>query len=446
MKRNTLIRTVTVVWMGTCVAGAASQEPSLREILERLERVERENRELRQEMQALKSELAATARDTGKPSPVEDRLAVVETRVEEQAQAKVEAAQKLPVRITGMALFNAFHNSRNAGSHEQNPLIATESPGARTAGASVRQTVLGLEFESPKSLWGAAVRGSMFGDFFTEYSGYSAHPRLRTATLELAWRNTSLTVGQDKPLVAAREPNSLAQVGYGPLSYSGNLWLWAPQAKLEQRMQWAPGLKAKAQLSLLQTAEEYSYTSAQTPALEQHRPALQGRFEVAYEFAEDRRVAFAPMFHRSTTHIAQSSVDSYLWGFDWAVDPLPKVVWTGTFFKGQNLGGIGGLRQGVYITRSGRPVAVGSYGGWTQLTILPTSRLTLNLMAGQQDDRNSDMFYRGIAKNASYAGNLMFRIAPNVLLSFETSQVRTTYFTTGVRRNNHYDLAVAYLF
>ena len=42
--------------------------------------------------------------------------------------------------------------------------------------------------------------------------------------------------------------------------------------------------------------------------------------------------------------------------------------------------------------------------------------------------------------------NFFYKLAPNVTASFETLQIRTTYLTFGNRLNNHYDLALAYLF
>ena len=61
--------------------------------------------------------------------------------------------------------------------------------------------------------------------------------RLRVATVELDWGSTNLLVGQDKPILSPREPNSLAQVGVSPLTGAGNPWLWQPQARLEHRFQ-----------------------------------------------------------------------------------------------------------------------------------------------------------------------------------------------------------------
>ncbi len=40
----------------------------------------------------------------------------------------------------------------------------------------------------------------------------------------------------------------------------------------------------------------------------------------------------------------------------------------------------------------------------------------------------------------------MYRVAPNVIVSLEGGQVRTAYYQSGNRLNDHYDLAIAYLF
>jgi hypothetical protein len=115
-------------------------------------------------------------------------------------------------------------------------------------------------------------------------------------------------------------------------------------------------------------------------------------------------------------------------------------------FGGKNIAGLGALRQGVLVLAPGQIRPVGSLGGWSQFTFLATRRVTLNLFGGQQDDRDSDLPAGGLGKNQAYGGNLMLRIAPNTILSFENLRTWTSYTGLGTRRNNHYDLAIAYLF
>jgi hypothetical protein len=118
---------------------------------------------------------------------------------------------------------------------------------------------------------------------------------------------------------------------------------------------------------------------------------------------------------------------------------------TGTFFEGQNVGVVGGLRQGVTIL-GGLARAVQATGGWAQLKIRIAPRLSMNLYGGQESDRSSDLQAGEISRNLGYAANLMYRLGTNILTGFEASQVRTTLVGTGTRLNQHYDLAIAYLF
>ncbi len=94
----------------------------------------------------------------------------------------------------------------------------------------------------------------------------------------------------------------------------------------------------------------------------------------------------------------------------------------------------------------GEVIPVHAVGGWAQVKFHLTPRATLNFYGGQEDDRNRDLTPGGISKNLAYAGNFMYRIGSNILASFESSQVRTTYLFSGTRIFPHYDLAIAYLF
>jgi hypothetical protein len=89
---------------------------------------------------------------------------------------------------------------------------------------------------------------------------------------------------------------------------------------------------------------------------------------------------------------------------------------------------------------------VGRGGGWGQLTLHALPRLDFHLFTGQVDDRNYDLGAGAIGKNLLFGGNAYFRLAPNVLIGMEASQVRTMYLGQRVRINNHYDLALAYMF
>ena len=439
---------------------AAQQKSDLQLILERLDQVEQENRNLAQEVRLLREELAASraigpqasqpaeSAPPAAPGPIEERVAVAEHRIEEHAQTKVESSQRFPVSLTGMALFNAFLNGRASGG-QQNPVIASPADSSSAGGASLSQSVLGLKFQGPQVLGGGQVNGSLYMDFFGGSSSSLNHLlRLRVATIQVDWKNQSIAAGQDKPILAPREPNSLAQVGVSPLTGAGNLWLWGPQVRFEQRFSFGDEAGLRAQLGVYQTSElAYGARGGESFAPPSPpRPALQGRFEFWRQFSGHRQIEIAPGFHTSSTHVAGDSIPSNLFSVDWLIQPLQKLQFSGAFFQGQNAAGVGGLRQGFTVFSNSREVAIGTTGGWAQLSIQASKPLSFNLYGGQESDRPSELLAGDIRRNLAYAANLMYRLGPNVLLGLEASQVRTNYFLRPNRLNNHYDLALAYLF
>ncbi len=422
----------------------SQSQPDLKQILEKLDRLDRENNSLRQELRALREELHATVAPDS-----EERLAVQERRTAEQAQTKVESSQRFPIRLTGMALVNAFINSKQNGGVDY-PTIAFLGRGSGTGGATLRQSVIGLDYHGPAAFWGGTVRGSLYMDFF----GATSLPnneliRLRTAAIAIDWDSRTLMAGQDKPIFAPRNPDSLAQVGVAPLAGSGNLWFWEPQARFEQRFKLGEQLMLRAQAGVVQNSEFLANVPASFAAtLERYRPGAEGRFEIAYGSETGRRIEIASGFHYSATHVAGTSVPSNVVSLDWLLAPADRLEFTGAVYSGQNLAhfGLGAIRQGFTVIGPRGVLPIHAKGGWGQLTLRATSRLSFHLLGGIHDGRNRDRLPGDIADNHSYGGNFFYHLAPNVILSFEALQTRTKYLGPSLRWNNHYDLAVAYLF
>lgn len=417
-------------------------QPELQQILNRLEKLEQENRNLAAEVHSLRQELAASRpQPAGQTPPLEERVAVEEQRIDDLAQTKVEAAQKLPISLTGMVLFNAYLNGRNSTGREY-PGFAGPNPGSAGEGATINQSILGLRYSGGEIPGGGKVTASLFMDLS------SGNLRLRTGSVNVDWGDTSLLVGLEKPIVAPREPVSLARVSVSPLTGSGNLWLWGPQASLEQRFHFGEQSGLRAQVGVYQTSEPTARATLQdyAVALAGSRPALEGRFEFWKQFDSQARLEFAPGFHVSTTHVAGQSVASRLLTLDWLIRPVSHVEFSGAFFAGENAAGLGGLRQGFTVFGIGRAVPIHALGGWGQLSLIATKRLTFNLFEGQENDRRMDLLIGDINRNVAFGANLIYRLGPNVLAGFEASQTQTTYVGSGVRLNNHYDLSLAYLF
>ncbi|MFN7921868.1 MAG: hypothetical protein U0Q16_17335, partial [Bryobacteraceae bacterium] len=409
---------------------------SLDQVVERLDRLEKENRSLRDEVSQLRRELdsirgapappasppAEAAEQAPSVQTLDERLTVQERRTDEQAQSKVEAAQKFPVKLTGMLLANMFHNGPSAAGVDT-PTTSARANGRQTGGITLRQSILGMQYTGGKTLLGGQVKGSLFMDFFEGTSETTVfYPvRVRTGSVELDWSSRSLSLVLDKPLFSQRDPNTFSYSGVSPLTAAGNLWRWQPQVRFEQRLG-NETTSGRAQLALVQTSEEVNFPAAVTN-FERRRPGLQGRFELAHRFGEGRRIEVAPGFHVSQSHALGQDYGSHLASVDWLFAPMSKIEFSGLFWTGENIHHFGALRQSFRLDGT-RLVPVQSKGGWSQVSFPFTSRISLNLFGGIHDDRNRDLARNAIGANRAGAANIMFRIAPNLIMSIEAMQIR----------------------
>ena len=448
---------------------AGQQTPEIERILERLDKLEQENHALTAQVQELKNELAArrasadatpesaavtihengagaTSENASVAPTTEERVDIIQSRVEEQAQTKVEASQKFPISLAGMALFNAYVNS-SLNNGQEYPTSAPLTQGQESDGATLRQTIIGLEYRGPQTFLGGTVHGSIYMDFFTGGINFNSMFRLRTGSIHLDWKTRSVMAGIDKPIFNPREPASLAQVGVSPLTGAGNLWLWVPQARVEQDIAFTGSTGVRLVTGVIETHETSPYDNSATTAVEPNRPGIEGRYEFYHNMGEGRRIEIATGFHDSTTHADGFSIPSHVLSFDGLYKPDKWIELTGVFFTGQNVSNLGtGSINNGYAIYYNRAYAIASRGGWSQLTLHAARRLDFHLFAGMQYYESRVLGEGDATRNDQYGVNLFYHLAPNVIFGPEISQIRTLYLTNGTRLVNHYDIALAYLF
>jgi len=197
-----LLSLAAIAWPVTL---SAQTNPDLTRILERLDRLEQENRALAAEVKSLRAELAASRETQGgttvsvaEAPPVtpttDEKVDIQQSRIQEMAQTKVESSQKFPLRVTGMALFNAFMNSKQSGGVDYPVVAAATGPGHDSA--TIRQSIVGLEFNGPTAIWGGKVQGSIYADFFSGANNSAI--RIRTASIEVDWKTRTIAAGLDQ--------------------------------------------------------------------------------------------------------------------------------------------------------------------------------------------------------------------------------------------------------
>ncbi len=230
-------------------------------------------------------------------------------KVNEQYQTKLESASKYRVRFSGIVLFNLFGNS----GYPDNADVPTwvlrpdpmDSPGS--VGATLRQSILGFEVFGP-DLFGAHSSGNVNldfgGGFPATYNGVnSGVVRLRTAAVRLDWKDTSVIAGQDGLFLSPQSPTSFASLIVPALTYSGNLWSWTPQLRIEHRFEFSNHSNVSLQGAVLdpltgETPNNFSYVWYRAPDAgeESRQPAFAARIAYSHPLlgrtftAGDRRL------------------------------------------------------------------------------------------------------------------------------------------------------------
>jgi hypothetical protein len=391
---------------------------------------------------------------TGELETIHEQLDMLAAQVKQHDQIKVETASKYPLRVTGLTLFNAYNNAGVVDDSDLASYALARFPGGShgSGGATLRQTIVGLEANGP-NLAGAQTSASLNIDFFggtsTSNSGYSAtagYVRIRTGDLTLDWQNTTLQAGYFEPLITPRAPTSYAVVAHPALAASGNLWAWAPQLRVEQRLPFG----AKHALALeggliYPAASNYSNSQLTSPVSAARHPGAEGRLS----YRADRSPNASPSA-LSFGVSGYSASQFYTGGFhihSWAVTGdynIPLTRWldlSGEAYRGTAIGALGGgsyndvLFANDYQTTAAVVRAVAAAGGWTQLKTRFTSRLEANAMYGIDDSfkRNLDdivlssstNFLANTSRNQTFGGNLIFRPKAALVFSPEYRHIET---------------------
>jgi hypothetical protein len=367
-------------------------------------------------------------------------------RIEEQQQTKVESESRYRVKISGLVLMNAFSN-RGAFDVADLPKLAIASESSGSVGASVRQSILGLQVFGPK-LAGAATSASISADFFGGYPAQQPYGttlglvRLRQASARLDWTDTSVTIGQETLFISPLSPTSYATLAEPAFSYAGNLWAWTPQVVAEHRFHTSEetffslsgGLLAPLTESL---AENATYPG---PGERSRRPAF------------GSQVAFNTKAFGNPLTVGVGGYASHLnYGYghetdSWAVTsfwriPLGSVVeLSGEVYRGKAIGGLGG---GIWqsVVYDGDPGSQGTsiralnaLGGWTQLKFRVHPKWELNSAIGDDNVFARDLewapelvggYMAPLARNRAAFGNVIYRPKSDLLLSVEYRKVWT---------------------
>ena len=455
MKRSIGLAGLLAAVMTMSAAPGLAQPPATVESLaQRLAALEAQNAALRDELTAIRKELESVK--PASPEQLQEKVELQAGQLAEQAQVKVEGTQRVPIRLTGMLLFNYFRNGPHGGSTTDYPGIPQIARAPVNIGAGLRQSVFGLDFQQPQGAFGARYAGSLLFDLGGQGSNPAIAPnlpRLRSGSLEGQWKRRGFLVGQEKVIFNPRDPNSLAQVLFGEMIGTGNLYGFRPQVRYEERIPMGAANEVRARIGFVQTQEDYpsSIQAEFLPSLELKRPSIEGHVQFRHALDERRRFEAAFGFHKSSTHIAGTSIPSNIVSVDWFLNPIARVEFSGAAFSGQAIPLSGRRQSFVTVVRPApdviRVIPIRMEGGWAQLALLVAPRFTVNLTAGFEDPRDTDVVLVDmVTRSTGAALNTFYRIAPNIVVGFEAAQMHAHYKGGQQPRNNHYNTYLAFIF
>lgn len=393
----------------------------------------------------------ATASSEQRLTAVEETTQLLQNQLGTQYQTKVESASKYRVRFSGLVLFNMFGNSGSVDNMDV-PTYAAPSGtygATSTFGATLRQSELGFEVFGP-TFHGAKTSGQVQFDFGGGFpagalDGVSTGiVRLRTASARMDWQNTSIVAGQDELFISPNSPTSFASLLTPSFGYSGNLWAWTPQVRVEHKF-----TLNDDQNFLLQAGILDNLTG--DPSYGTHREPQAG--ESSGHPAYAMRLGWnSASSHKSLSLGVSGYYSPQDWNFgwrvkgwavaaDWRIPIVRQFELSGELYRGKSVGGIGGA-IGQSLLFSGNPSDPASYlrplnsvGGWSQLKFAPTSRLEFNGAFGMDNPFSRDVhaftipigpYGYVLAANRSGMANVIFRPRSDLLLSGEYRHLHTS--------------------
>jgi hypothetical protein len=397
---------------------------------------------------------------------------LLSAKVGELHQTKVESGSKYPVRLSGIVLMNLFSNHGVVDNVDFPVLALTDHPidSRGSFGGSLRQSLLSLEVFGPQvggARVGADIQFDFAGGFPDTLGGVTLGlPRLRTGVVSMTWPNTTIVAGQDTLFFSPLSPSSIATLAVPAFAYTGNLWTWIPQVRLEHRLELTNKSSFLFQGGILDSV------SGEPPSSQPLRKPQAG--EASRQPAYASRMAWG---RRAAGREVTIGIGGYYgrqdWGFhrivnawagtsDWTIPLSNRWELTGEFYRGRAVGGLGGgmgrstVFSGPVANPNTRVIGLNSTGGWAQLKFRESEKLEWNGGFGQDNPLASDLrmfplsqqtyFDPSLARNRSSLLNFIYRPRSDLLFSVEYRHLRTFTLSGDSEKADHINVSMGVLF
>ncbi len=452
-----------------------------------LEQSQRELQQIRDQLAAVQQEMArhdsasassSAAQLSAAVEEIREQQAVQESQIATHEQSKVESESKYPIKLNGLVLLNGFVNTRQVDMPATPTVVMS---GSGSTGASIRQTVLGVDARGPH-LFNARSHADVSVDFYgselaSNDGSASAYAggllRLRTAHAALQWEHTEASVSLDHPIINPNSPTSLTAVAIPGLAWSGNLWTWNPQVGISHDISLSSAQHLRAQAALIDIANPPAIYNVglgiATPnylppsTAERSRwPGVEGRIAlVGAQQDNSLQIGVGGLFAPHRT-LGGTNFDSWAATLDYFVPFAKHMVLSGNVYRGLALGGLGGgaYKDYVFFLDPNYPFtyyfrALDDVGGWAQLKAHAGDHFDFNFAFGTDQvfasqlrpyAGDSTALYLNLARNQTYTGNVIYTPSAYLLFSLEYRHLASSPVNGSTNTGDVIGIATGYRF
>ena len=445
----------------TISTALAATEQQLEQSQRQIQQLQEELGQVRKQLDISKSAITSSSSvsDPKEADDLQDRVEALEAQVKLHDQTKVESSSKYPLRLTGLILFNSFINRGSVDNFDLPSIAVPDTAGLSNggAGASLRQTILGIEGFGPR-IAGAKTSANVSMDFFggiplSNFGTSSGIVRMRTASINFDWDRNLVQVGVAAPLISPLSPTSYATVAEPGMAWAGNLWTWAPQLRIAHQFVSSSEQRFQLEFGLWDPpAGGYNTTGVfRTPSPGEHtsQPAYEGRVSFGSTAGEHAlQIGVGGYYSRqkySNVTVGEYSYsgtnDSWAFTTDLRIPLSHRFEVSGEGYRGRSLGGLGG---GAYkdVLYGMDPISgalvirgVNDIGGWTQFKTHFGQLLEANATVGLDNGFAGDFHSLVLpydatatqlrARNQMVVGNVIYRPKTYLIFSPEYRRIWT---------------------
>jgi len=373
---------------------------------------------------------------------LEESLGLLNSKVDDQYQTKVESASKYRVRLSGIVLMNLFSDRGQTDNQDIPSYVIGPNQGNGDFGATLRQSEIGLEVFGP-TVAGAKISGNLQADFAGGFANTwngvnSGIFRLRIADMRMDWGHTAIVVGQDDLFISPLSPTSFATLAVPAFNYAGNLWAWTPQVRVEHRFDVSDSQSISIQGGILDNLTGQfpanSYFRSPSAGEASGQPAFAVRTAWTNNFFGHPLTLGAAGYYGRQDWGVDHYVDAWAGMTDWEIPVASRLTLSGEFYRGRGVGGIGGgiSNSVVYNGMPGNTYTqlrgLDSRGGWSQLKLKANPKLEFNAGFGLDNPNAAETRFGAASepyvgplftKNLSGLANFVYRPRSNLLFSTE---------------------------